>query len=257
MNKKILLALLIGIVAIGGSVYWYLNSIGLFGRESFVVDGQVKEFEVKTPENGTYRIDSSGYKFKDGTFEREIAPGSASKEIIKFFGQPVMADLNGDGQKEAIVLLQKEAGGTGTFYYVAVSSPNEGGNYVSNSSEFIGDRIASQNIEYRDGQIIVNYADRKLSESFTVSPSIGVSRYYKYQNGMLVEDKTTYTSFACILNDGKWLPETSECEFGFNKAKCEELKGQFNECDSACRNVATSTKPVACTKQCVQVCKFN
>ena len=53
---------------------------------------------------------------------------------------------------------------------------------------FLGDRISPQLTEFKDGKIIVNYAERKEGDSFADVPSIGVSRYFQVINEELVED---------------------------------------------------------------------
>ncbi|HRH21982.1 MAG TPA: hypothetical protein PLJ58_02155, partial [bacterium] len=53
----------------------------------------------------------------------------------------------------------------------------------------LGDRIAPQTTEWLDGEIVVNYAERKAGEAMTVSPSVGVSRYFQVADGTLIERK--------------------------------------------------------------------
>ncbi|MFT4261427.1 MAG: hypothetical protein ACMXX9_03270 [Candidatus Woesearchaeota archaeon] len=58
---------------------------------------------------------------------------------------------------------------------------------------------------------------------------------------------------ACEVAGGNALPEFSECEY-ISQQICQELGGEFFECESACRN---DPEAMFCTLQCVQVCKFN
>ena len=65
------------------------------------------------------------------------------------------------------------------FYYV-VALLNKIDGYVGTEGVFIGDRIAPQTTELKDKNIIiVNYADRKIGEDFTVAPSVGKSIWLK------------------------------------------------------------------------------
>jgi hypothetical protein len=260
MKKKILLAIVIGLVAIGGSGAWYWahnnpNTLGGPGVVSTSTENMLVEF---TPRNGTYNIDGKMVSLKDGVAEITVAPGSASKEIIRYFDGTAPADLNNDGVLESVVILEQVSAGTGSFFYTALTKKTATG-FVSDKAEFMGDRIAIQNINFdkETSKIVVNYADRKTDEPMSARPSIGVSRYYTVENGELKEDLKTYASFSCILNNGKWLPSTGECEFGLDKDTCVKYGGEFNECASACRNAATSTKPTVCTRQCVAVCKIK
>ena len=51
----------------------------------------------------------------------------------------------------------------------------------------MGDRIAPHTTEWRNGEIVVNYADRKSDEPMTTKPSVGVSRYFRLENDTLIE----------------------------------------------------------------------
>jgi hypothetical protein len=78
--------------------------------------------------------------------------------------------------------LTQYSGGSGTFYYIAaVISYNN--IYKGTNAILIGDRIAPQSTEFRNGEIIVNYADRKPGEPMTATPSVGTSEYFKIVNG--------------------------------------------------------------------------
>jgi hypothetical protein len=50
----------------------------------------------------------------------------------------------------------------------------------------MGDRIAPQTSEVKDGQVIVNFADRNPGEDFSVQPSLGKSLYLNFVNNSLV-----------------------------------------------------------------------
>ena len=57
----------------------------------------------------------------------------------------------------------------------------------------------------------------------------------------------------CQLNDGDWVEEHKECEYA-EKEWCLELKGEYDECASACRH---NPDPIAvCTLECIPLCKF-
>ena len=57
----------------------------------------------------------------------------------------------------------------------------------------------------------------------------------------------------CEEHKGKWIEEFSECEYPDSQEWCEEVGGEFQECESACRN---NPEAEICTLQCVQVCQF-
>ena len=154
--------------------------IGIF----YVKNNNASEPDYK---NITYRIESQSDTLKDGIAEVEVVPGSASKSITKYFGNEAKGDWNGDGIPDLAFLLTQETGGSATFYYVVAALQNEKGGYTGTSAVLLGDRIAPQTTEFRDGEIIVNYADRKAGEAMTVAPSVAVSKYLKVVNDALVE----------------------------------------------------------------------
>lgn len=136
--------------------------------------------------NATYIIEGKEFTLVNGKSEKEIAPGSASKIITQYFGNEVKADFNGDGIEDVAVLLTQDSGGSGTFYYVAVALGLKDG-YKGTNAIFLGDRIAPQTTEFQNGEIIVNYADRKPGEPMVAIPSVGVSKYVKVSDGSLAE----------------------------------------------------------------------
>ncbi len=125
--------------------------------------------------NMTYNIGNQSYSLVNGKVEKEIAPGSASKEIVSIFGEPVYGDLNGDGLRDAAVLLTQESGGSGMFYYAVLVIGNNDYKYKATNAMLLGDRIAPQTVEIHDGRAVYNYAERRVGESFTIKPSVGKS----------------------------------------------------------------------------------
>ncbi len=134
-----------------------------------------KEAEMGTdPMNISYEIQGRQIKLTNGKAELEIAPGSASREKIAIWGQFVKADLDKDGDEDAVAYLTQETRGSGVFFYVVVAL-NENGKWLGTNAMFLGDRIAPQNINIFDGKAVANFAERMASENFTVRPSVGKS----------------------------------------------------------------------------------
>lgn len=143
---------------------------------------------VFNPLNGTYMIEKTAVTLENGKAEASVSPNSATKVSTMAFGEPVRGDLNGDGVSDATLILAQNSGGSGTFYYV-VAALNIGNAVLGTNAIFLGDRIAPQTLEVRNGQIIANYAERKQGEPMTTQPSMGVSKYLNVVNGALVEGK--------------------------------------------------------------------
>jgi hypothetical protein len=103
-----------------------------------------------------------------------------------------MADIDGDGDEDVVFLVSQDGAGTGTFFFL-VGAIKEDLGYRGTEAVYIGDRIALQTTEFRDGLIVVNYVDRAPGEPFSAIPSVGKSLYLKYDSqsqsfGEVVQD---------------------------------------------------------------------
>lgn len=136
--------------------------------------------------DATYLINGASTTLAGGEAKQPAAPGSASMVTTKYFGNETTGDLNGDGKPDVAFLLTQDGGGSGTFYYVAAALATSTG-YVGTNAVLLGDRIAPQTTQIKDGEIIVNYAERSPGQPMTAQPSVGVSKYLKVINGTLTE----------------------------------------------------------------------
>jgi hypothetical protein len=115
----------------------------------------------------------------NGEHDEPAAPGSAARNTTTIWGSPLAADLDADGDQDAIVILASEPGGSGTFYYIAAAEL-DGSSYLGSAAALLGDRIAPQNVEFAGGVVTVNFAERRPGEPMSTPPSIGVSRRFVY-----------------------------------------------------------------------------
>ena len=136
--------------------------------------------------DASYEIEGTSIKLADGFSEVEQVPGSASKLITRYFGSEATGDLSGDGTPDVAFVLTQNPGGSGTFYYVVVAIQTSSG-YQGTNAMFLGDRIAPQTTEIRNGRLIVNYNDRKPDEPMIARPTVSVSKQFEIANGKLVE----------------------------------------------------------------------
>jgi membrane-bound inhibitor of C-type lysozyme len=177
MNKNnIFVIILVVLLAVTGGLYLYKNQLQKNNKP-------VTQAEYK---NIYYAIDSQLVLLKNGVAETETTPGSATKTVSKYFGNEVKGDFNGDGLEDVAFLLTQDTGGSGTFYYVVVALKKSDG-YIGINGILLGDRIAPQTTEFRNNEIIVNYADRNPGEPFTAVPSVGVTKRFTIASGNLVE----------------------------------------------------------------------
>jgi len=175
MNKnKIIGIAVVAIVVIVGLV-WYTERIG-----------NTTEAVLADYKNATYTVEGETLTLVNGRAESTSAPGSASKTITQYFGNEATGDLNGDGLPDVAFILAQTTGGSGTFYYVVAALQSASG-YQGTNAVLLGDRIAPQTTEIKNGQVIVNYADRNVGESFAVAPSRGVSKYLDVTGTVLAE----------------------------------------------------------------------
>lgn len=208
----LLVLIVIGLGLIFTQKYWVNNLV------NFILENSGEETaNIASPLNATYVIDGKPVTLANGLSETAAAPGSASKTLVRYFGNEAMGDLNGDGTADIVFLLTKQDGGSGTFFYVVVAV-KKGEAYQGSNAILLGDRIAPQTTEIRDGEIIVNYAERKPGEAMTAQPSVGVSKYLKIdQSGALIEVEKPVLGgdrdeHGCIGSAGySWCEAKSKC----------------------------------------------
>lgn len=133
--------------------------------------------------DASYTIDGETVQLTDGYSESEATPGSASKNMTRYFGNELVTDLDGDGDNDVAFILTQETGGSGTFYY-AVAALNTVDGYVGSDGYFLGDRIAPQSTDISQNPrhknvVVFNYAERAEDEPMSTEPSLGKSAYLK------------------------------------------------------------------------------
>jgi len=138
------------------------------------------------PLNTTFTIEGKKVLLIDGCHEEQAAQGSATKIQTLVVGDPVMEDLDGDGDEDAGLFLLQTRGGSGTFYYVA-AAVNWDGAYTGTNGIFLGDRIAPRNIQMSHGWIIAEYDDRRPDEPMSARPSVGRTKHLAFKRGHLQE----------------------------------------------------------------------
>jgi len=179
--NKIIITILIGVVVILG-----LGYLLYMLKPAQLPEDDMSQQITPDVKNATYVIEGQRTTLINGRAEKEVAAGSASKMVTQYFGNEAKGDFNNDGKQDIAFLLTQNTGGSGTFYYVTVLASMES-NYTSTNAILLGDRIAPQTTEFRDGAIIVDYADRKPGEPMTATPSVGVSKYFTVTGSTLAE----------------------------------------------------------------------
>ncbi len=202
MKTSITLAVLI--ILLTGGFYFYKNSNPVNRKVACTLEAKLCpdgssvgrsgpncEFApcpivVSNYKNTAYIIEGNAVTLINGRAEVASVPDSASRTVTQYFGHDVTGDLNGDGVPDVAFILTQSGVGSGTFYYVVVALKTSEG-YRGTNALLLGDRIAPQTTEIRNGQVIVNYAERKAEEPMTTQPSVGVSKYLEVQGVTLKE----------------------------------------------------------------------
>ncbi len=140
----------------------------------------VTEATTSDVKNMNYVIDGQVFSLTNGTVNKEVAPGSASKQTVSIFGEPVYGDLNADGISDAAVMLVSSGVGSGSFYYAVLAIATGSSTYKATNALLLGDRIAPQTVEIHEGRALYNYAERKANEPMTTQPSVGKSLWINY-----------------------------------------------------------------------------
>jgi hypothetical protein len=157
----------------------------IIGAVTLFVMGSVAPQAAADYKSATYTIDGASVALVNGRAETAAAPGSASKIVTEYFGNEAKGDLNGDTIPDLAFLLTQSGGGSGTFYYVVAALQTSDGKYTGTNAVLLGDRVHPQSTNIIDGQLVVNYGERKAGEPMTAEVTVGVSKYLKVVDGTL------------------------------------------------------------------------
>ncbi len=127
-------------------------------------------------------------QLKDGLFEEEAAPGSATKTKIQLGKIQAVGDVNGDGLEDAVVTLVVDPGGSGTFTYLALVL-NQEGKPKPLAAVLLGDRIIVKSLALQNGNVEVTMLTRKADEPMSTEPTVEMQRIFNLLGDQLVESK--------------------------------------------------------------------
>jgi hypothetical protein len=179
---------LIIIAALGVGIYFFINKNNPPLKKTMTSTASTSNTQALfDARNSTFTINNKPVTLVNGLSEESI-PNSSSKITTRYFGNEAKGDLNGDGLEDQAFLVTQDTGGSGLFYYAVVSLKTPNG-YRTTNAFFIGDRIAPQTLEIHPDsmELYVNYAERKLGEPMTASPSVGVTKLLKVSSDGVLE----------------------------------------------------------------------
>ena len=168
------------------SIFLLIGAALLLGYYVYLAEGKKELVDTSDPKNFTYDIEGREVTLVNGYAETQEAPGSATTIKTEYFGNEAKGDLNGDGKEDSAFLLKQQPGGTGVFYYLVAVIDGK-----PTKTAFLGDRIAPQTTQISSGAVTVNYADRKPDEPMAATPTVGISKYFRVEGDVLVEQMDT------------------------------------------------------------------
>ncbi|MFA6136298.1 MAG: hypothetical protein WC705_03010 [Candidatus Paceibacterota bacterium] len=180
MSKNILIIIL-AVIVVGGGAYFIISNFSNPSNQD-QIQNQADDFnKIETAaKNSAYVIERDSFDLQNGSSSQ---PSGTETKVFNV----TSGDINQDGKADAVVILFQNSGGTGTFFYVSAITNSKNAYQPAANSVFLGDRISPQTVEIKQGQIIVNYADRYPWESYAATPSVGKSKYLTFENGLLKE----------------------------------------------------------------------
>ena len=251
MKTSTVVGVVVALVVAGGAWYW----LGKGAAPSAPLMADYK--------NATYMIEGQPVTLTNGRAESAAAPGSSAKVVTQYFGNEATGDLNGDGMPDVAFILTRTTGGSGTFYYVTAAIKTDSG-YRGTDAVLLGDRIAPQSTEIRDGKVIANYVDRNPGEPMTARPSLGKSLYLKLdpatlQFGIVVQNFEGESDPAkggyCTADQRKadvcttdYTPVCATVNIQCIKAPCNPVQQTFSNSCNACKNPLVSSYLVGACK---------
>jgi hypothetical protein len=143
-------------VALAGMVAWVYVTLS-----SANIHTRAKEtyppLSMEALKNLTYKIDDDTITLQDG--KREFIPetkqATNDKTIVVFLTDHAFGDLDGDGNSDAIAVLQATDGGSGIYYYLAVVLNDKGTAKQYGKVHVLGDRLQFRSVSIHDDKVTV------------------------------------------------------------------------------------------------------
>jgi hypothetical protein len=108
-----------------------------------------------------------GAPLRDGLYEVEAAPGSATRIVVRLADVGAFGDLDGDADPDAAVVLSSSGGGSGTFIEIAAVR-NENGLARPAATTMLGDRVLVREVRIESSQIFVRMRVRGATDPLTL-----------------------------------------------------------------------------------------
>jgi heat shock protein HslJ len=137
------------------------------------------------PMSMTYRStwrESGQVPLERGVFRAPVAPGSAAELIVRLTGRQVFGKI--DGKDAGAVILITQAGGSGSFFDLALLT-RKADDWVNSDVASLGDRVDIEGLVLRDNQVVVTMTTHGPND-LMCCPTLRVERRFAVQGGKLV-----------------------------------------------------------------------
>lgn len=128
----------------------------------------------------------------DGVFSEKAAPGSATEFVVHLSDWRAFSKV--EGKETGAVILVTQAGGTGSFYDLALLTRN-GNRWVNSDALFLGDRVVIHSLAIHNEEIIVEMTAHGPQDPMCC-PSQRVVRHFAVKAGRVVEKVSDQASLA-------------------------------------------------------------
>jgi len=156
MNKNILIGTLSILVLIGGA-FW-------------LTQGEPADALTQDYMTTKYEIDGEMVELETNR--------------VEYFGNEAWADFNADGQDDVSFLIARTSEAGERSYYVAAALNLEEG-FEGMNTVFLGNNIAIQTAEYKNGLLVVNFTNE--NEDQTIQDSMtGITKLFSISTNGLV-----------------------------------------------------------------------
>ena len=175
------------------------------GTEESAPDGAPTSEQLA---NATYKgVYEETVRLQGGSWEGEpFEPEGAARPSLRLLdGPPATGDLDGDGTREAVVLLSESSGGSGSYLYVAAVG-RRNGSLLNLGTSLIGDRVQVRSIRVAEGQIELDVVQQG-PEDAACCPTQKATRTWELRPDGLAEVSSEVTGTASIadLEGSEWV----------------------------------------------------
>ncbi len=112
----------------------------------------------------TFSISGEPVSLTNGVAQARTNLGGDALTTVRYFGNEVSHDVDGDGIEDMAFLITQETQAGNEYFYLVAALKRENG-YVGSQAVLIGDRIKPQSTDVGEGRsVIVNYVEEARPE---------------------------------------------------------------------------------------------